>query len=267
MPMCPGRRSWRHHQPAAAVSKTKRLNVYRHCTAQNVLFSRQQDEMCGQQRYCWTPGSTAAKEKPDKTATVILQTSWTLSAATIKKMKKLKIRHAEEEKRLIHILICVANRKKNRLNHSLMHRFVLEAGAPPLPSPPPPPPHRKKKEKSLSKFQCTYLLVRSKQSLFTAGCTDLPNRGEKGWKARTRFDATFMPHWTVPPGWKPHKCWQQGPSCVPTEAVPAKDTEKEESEPKSQWETQETTRQNHSNRKPAHDKIIVTGNQHKTKSQ
>ena len=87
------------------------------------------------------------KGKPDKTATVILQTSWTLSAATIKKMKKLKIRHAEEEKRLIHILICVANRKKNRLNHSLMHRFVLEAGAPPLPSPPPPPPPPPPQEK------------------------------------------------------------------------------------------------------------------------
>ena len=144
MPMCPGRWSWRHRQPAAAVLKTKWLNMYRHCTAQNVLFSRQPHETCGQQRYCYTAGATAAKEKPDETATFILQTSWTLSEATIEKIKKLKICHAEEEKRLIHILICVANWKKNRLNHSLMHRFVLEAGAPPLPPPPPHPTERKK---------------------------------------------------------------------------------------------------------------------------
>ena len=49
--------SWHHHQPATAVLKTRRLNIY----CRDAHFCRQQEETCGQRRSSYTPNSTAAR--------------------------------------------------------------------------------------------------------------------------------------------------------------------------------------------------------------
>ena len=46
-----------HHQPATAVLKTRRLNIY----CRDTHFCRQQEQTCGQQQSSYAPNSTAAK--------------------------------------------------------------------------------------------------------------------------------------------------------------------------------------------------------------
>ena len=57
MPTCSRKWSWHHHQPATAVLKTRRPNVY----CRDAHFCRQQEQICGQRQSSYTPNSRAAR--------------------------------------------------------------------------------------------------------------------------------------------------------------------------------------------------------------
>ena len=54
---CSRKWSWQHHQPATAVLKTRRPNIY----CRDARFCGQREQTCGQQQSRYTPHSTAAR--------------------------------------------------------------------------------------------------------------------------------------------------------------------------------------------------------------